>query len=119
VAGDKTQPDDDAKKYSQLVAKAWSDPSFKREFKSDPVNVMTRHGLQAPSQAKVTVVEDTANTVHFILPAKPTEQLTDDQLDQVAGGSTLGSAGSIATMGSICGCASTAGTVGCAGSAGV
>jgi hypothetical protein len=33
----------------------------------------------------VKVVEDTGTDFHFVLPAKPSETLTDEALDKVAG----------------------------------
>jgi hypothetical protein len=70
-----------------LLIKAWEDPAFKQRLVADPRGVLQEHGLPLPAGKAVRVVEDTAETVHMVLPAKPAEgQLSDEQLEQVTGG---------------------------------
>ena len=71
--------------FGQVVAHAWSDDGFKQRLMDDPATVLQEQGLTVPAGKQVRVVEDTEETVHVVLPARPTE-LSDEQLDQAAGG---------------------------------
>jgi hypothetical protein len=75
-------------RWGQVIARAWSDDSYKQRLLADPAAVMAEHGLTPPAGKQVRVVEDTADTVHAVLPARPSE-LSDEQLDQAAGGAAV------------------------------
>ena len=77
--------DEQDKKISQLVAKRWADDGFKRKFMADSETVLKAEGITVPAGMSVKAVEDTDTDLHFVIPAKPAE-LTDDDLDKVAGG---------------------------------
>jgi len=76
------------RKWGQIVAQAWSDDSFKQRLLADPAAVMAEQGLTAPTGKQLRIVEDTADTVHVVLRAKP-DELSDDELDQAAGGAYI------------------------------
>ena len=42
--------------------------------------------MAVPAGATVKVVENTGTHLHFVLPPKPVGQLSDEALDEVAGG---------------------------------
>jgi hypothetical protein len=76
-----------ARTAGQLLIKSWQDEGFKRRLVADPRAVLQEQGLPLPDGKAVRVVEDTADTVHLVLPPKPAEgELSDEQLEQVAGG---------------------------------
>ena len=108
------------KKYGQIVAKSWADPAFKQRLMTDTRTVLLEHGIEVPEGVKVQAVENTEQVLHLPLPPQPENDLTDEQLQQVAGGSTAssaGSAGSVSTFASVT-FPGTLGTFGSAGSAG-
>ncbi|MBP2638071.1 MAG: hypothetical protein H6Q72_3978 [Firmicutes bacterium] len=72
-----------AKKWGQIVAKCWADEAFKARFKADPAAVFKEYGLVVPVGLKV--VENLPEVNYIVLPAKPAD-LSDEQLDGVAGG---------------------------------
>ncbi len=74
--------------WGQVVAQAWSDDSYKQRLLSDPATAMGERGLTPPAGKQIRVIEDTADTVHVVLPVRPSE-LTDEQLDQAAGGAAV------------------------------
>lgn len=75
--------------YARITAKAWSDPAFKARLLSDPHVALREAGIDIPAGKTVKVVENTSDTVHLVLPPPPPEgELTDQALDQVAGGSS-------------------------------
>ena len=72
-----------------LIEKSRKDPEFKRKVVSDPKGMLEEHtGQKLPSQVKIFIHEEDANTLHFSIPAPPANfsELSDDQLEKVAGG---------------------------------
>jgi hypothetical protein len=62
-----------------LIARAWTDESFMGRLLANPRAVMTEVGMNIPSGVNVVVLEDTPETIHFVLPAKP---LSADMCEQ-------------------------------------
>jgi len=121
MAMDQAQQEEYAKNYGQIVAKTWADPAFKQRLFSDPASVLKEYGIDVPAGVEVRPVENSESMVYLPLPPQPEAEISDEQLEQVAGGTTAGSAGSLSTLGcalttlSTGGCAGTAGTAGGAG----
>lgn len=107
-----------AKQYGQVVAKAWADDGYKARFLAEPAAVLQEEGVVVPPGVELRAVENTDSVLYLTLPPKPSDELSDEQLNQVAGGSTGGTAGTLVTISSICSCFSTLGSIGSAGSAG-
>lgn len=59
------------KKYAKLIARAWSDESFKKELLADPRTVLAAHGITVPEGVNLQVLEEKENTRYLILPAVP------------------------------------------------
>ena len=76
-----------ARQWGQVVARAWRDEGFKQRLQADPAGVLREHGIAVPVGQQVRVVENTDQVMHLPLPPKP-RRLSDEQLDQVAGGAT-------------------------------
>ncbi|AEE48587.1 class IIb bacteriocin, lactobin A/cerein 7B family [Haliscomenobacter hydrossis] len=81
--------------YSQIVQKAWEDSEFKRELMNNPVAVMERVGgekVVLPEGKKLVVVDQSdESTIYFNIPRQvdlDSLELTEEQLEQVAGGIT-------------------------------
>jgi len=87
------------KLYAQVVQKAWDDAQFKSDLMTNPVAAIenfTGTKVNLP-EGKVLVVQDQtdASKVYFNIPAKvdlSTLELTDEQLEMVAGGEIVGTA---------------------------
>ena len=75
------------KEWGKIVAQAWSDGGFKQQLLSNPAAVLKEKGFKVPDKMAIKVLEDSAHTVHLILPERPAE-LSDAELSQVAGGVT-------------------------------
>jgi len=71
------------KAYGKLVAKAWSDDEFKAQLLSDPMKVFKENSMEVPVGIEVRIVENTADTMHFILPPRSSDELTDEALPSV------------------------------------
>src|SRR5438874_5755979 len=74
------------KRWGQVVARAWRDEAYKQRLLRDPRAVLAEAGLAVPANLEVQVHEATRTHLHLVLPPAPTEELSDAELDQVAGG---------------------------------
>jgi hypothetical protein len=80
----------------QMIAKAWTNEAFKKELLSDTKNVIERElnilvqeGIRIPEGIKMKVLEETPDQMYMVIPQSPkavAEELSDDELEAVAGG---------------------------------
>ena len=72
----------------KLIAKALKDPKFREALKKDPAAAVEKElGIKVPKGLKIRIVEDSADTVHLVLPpAAQSGRLNEDQLGSVSGG---------------------------------
>jgi Nitrile hydratase, alpha chain len=82
------KPEQQTDVWGRIVAQAWQDDAFKERLLADPAAVLQEHDVRVPAGSKVKVIEDTAQVHHLTLPRKPdaAEELSDEDLAQVAGG---------------------------------
>ncbi len=76
----------------ELVLKAWEDEEFKQRLVSDPKAAITEmFGVEIPDAIDVKVVEEDLQTLYVRLPMKPVgeDELTDEQLEAIAGGACI------------------------------
>ncbi len=93
--------------YQEIILKAAQDEAFREALLRDPKATLEAHlGLQLPGEFKVNVVENTPSELTLVIPPKLRDALSDDELDQVAGGinptAFLDSMFSIMTLGAGC-----------------
>jgi hypothetical protein len=73
-------------KYSKLIARAWMDDEFKGRFLANPAAVLVEEGLEVPPYVRdVRVVVGSDSTLDLILPAKPSGELSEEDLESIAG----------------------------------
>ena len=80
------------RQWGQVVARAWSDESYKRRLLSDPQAVLAEAGVPIPPNVTLQMHEATPTHLHLVLPPPPPgrkgDKLTEADLEQVAGGGT-------------------------------
>ena len=69
----------------EIIKKAQSDKDFKKALVDNPKEALGQLGVQVPEDVEVKVVEESAKVVYMVLPVNP-DELTDEQLDEVAAG---------------------------------
>jgi hypothetical protein len=77
------------KELQELIAvQAMKDDSFRAELIADATGTFEKYSGQAlPEGVRVEVHENSSNVTHFVLPPKLDEgELSDDDLEKVAGG---------------------------------
>ena len=76
-----------AVKWDLIVSDAWADADLKRRLLEDPRAVMKERGIDVPADVDIQIHENTESTKHFVLPTAPSEEeLSEEQLEAVAGG---------------------------------
>jgi hypothetical protein len=70
-----------------IIETAWKDGAFKEKLLKDPRAALAQMNLVVPATLKIVVHEESADTVHLVLPRDPSKTaLSDADLDAVAGG---------------------------------
>jgi hypothetical protein len=82
------QEQEQARKWGQVVAQAWTDEAFKQRLLAEPKTVLAEQGVELPAGLEVRVMEDTEQLHHLVLPPRPAGEgeLSEDQLGRAAGG---------------------------------
>jgi hypothetical protein len=80
---------DDSAAVGKVIARAWSDGDYKARLVANPKSVLTEAGIVIEDGPELRAVEDTDDVRHFVIPVAPAEgELSEDALEQVAGGTT-------------------------------
>ena len=90
---------------AQLIERATRDPEFRRELIDDPRAVIQREfGIDVPDSVDIRVVEESPTTSYLVLPAVQAatgQELSDEDLEAVAGGWTGEGCGSYSCRGEV------------------
>ncbi len=70
----------------KLIIHAWQDEAFKQQLLSQPKEALAKEGINLPSNVEVSVLEEKPNHVYLVLPINPASELSDAELESVAGG---------------------------------
>jgi hypothetical protein len=73
-------------KIAQLATKAMTDATFKKLFLENPLATLKAEVGEAPEGLEIKVLENSNKVFHLVLPQNSSE-LSDGDLDGVAGGS--------------------------------
>ena len=81
--------EDFQKDFARVVTKAWKDPKFKKQLLDNPDATLKKEGFDIPRGFHCEFHENTERVLHFTLPKRPEEKLSDDQLLKVAAAMTV------------------------------
>lgn len=74
------------KNWSKIIRKIWDDPTQKEALLQDPRAVLKENGIEIPENIQIHLHENTENSLHFVLPQKPTKELSDEFLSHIVAG---------------------------------
>jgi hypothetical protein len=86
---------------AKIARRALRDEAFRAEFLADPVGTFVKYtNLAAAELPRIVVHEEEPGSWHIVLPAKPAAsgELSEAELEQVAGGATPAVAISVAKI---------------------
>jgi hypothetical protein len=93
---------------AQLIEHAMKDKAFREELVRDPKGVFARElGITMPATIDVLVLEESPSTVYLVLPHPPARvgaELSDEELETVAGGWSEANCMDSFSCGETCGC---------------
>lgn len=70
-----------------LVSKTWQDETFKKQLLADPRKAIQKEfGAEIPKDLTIQVKESDPKTFYFVLPSKPSDEISDSELESVVGG---------------------------------
>ena len=79
-------------KTAAIIAKALKDDGYREELLANPKHAIQQEfGKELPLGLEVRVVEESSNVVYLVLPPKPVVELSETDLEAVAGGVTVAS----------------------------
>jgi len=70
----------------QLIARCWAEPEFKARLLADATGTLKAEGYPVPDGHVIQALESSANQSYFVIPPAPSNDLSDESLDEVAGG---------------------------------
>lgn len=74
------------KKWTALVRKIWDDPTLKEVVLADPHKFLSDNGFETKKSQTIEIHENTPNTLHLILPEKPSRDIPDETLNHIVAG---------------------------------
>ena len=80
----------------RIVQRSIEDDAFRQQLLADPKAAVEQEiGIQLPEEVRVVAVEETAETIYLVLPSTPMAggggvELSDQDLESVAGGGSWG-----------------------------
>ena len=73
--------------YQELLLKAAQDEAFREALIRNPKETLSQFlGTELPAELRVTIVENSPSELTLVIPPKLTDELSDEALEDVAGG---------------------------------
>jgi len=78
--------DEQQQQMGRVIAKCWADETFKQNLITNTTQTLQDEGIEVPAGLEIKVVENSDSVVHIVLPPPPNDELSESELDSVAGG---------------------------------
>ena len=76
-----------AHRWGEIISKAGQDEGFRKRLLFAPATVVKEFGLEVPSGVRLSIIENTDQILHLVLPPLQTsKELSDADLEGVTGG---------------------------------
>jgi len=62
-----------AQSLGRVIARCWTDETFKQQLLADPKTVLASNGITVPAGMDVKVLEDTDAVNYLVIPPKPVD----------------------------------------------
>lgn len=72
--------------FRAIIERSWTDENFKKRLLEDATATLKAEGMPLPDGIKINVVENSPSVFNFVLPENPKGELSDADLELVAGG---------------------------------
>ena len=76
--------EDQKKILAKVVAKAWADEAYKKSLLANPKETLKNEGIDIPDGVKVNFVENTQDTINFVLPFPKKDVAVESEEDRKA-----------------------------------
>ncbi len=93
-----TPVSNEQKAYGKLVAKAWSDESFKKRLKQNPTPVLAEMGIEVPEGLDIEVVENTPQKYYLMIPKAPSAEMFEEAVQALSSLDRIGSMEGCSTL---------------------
>jgi len=93
-----------SKQMVSLSRQYRDDAEFRARMDADPHAVLARRGVEVPADVEIRIVRNTKETLNLVLVRAESSYLSDEAMNEIAGGSsasTIGSAGSAGSASSV------------------
>jgi len=78
---------------TKIIVKAWENEEFRTRFLAEPKAMFEeRLGVKLPERLTITAHAEDAEHLHLVIPAKPAvdmDELSDEDLERIAGGTSV------------------------------
>jgi hypothetical protein len=83
-----SRPKKEGDLQAKIIVRAWKDPRFKEKLLKTPRAAFKEMGADIPETVQIKIIEDKPNAFTFVIPAPVLEvkQMSDQELEKVAGG---------------------------------
>lgn len=92
----------DIQRYESMLADAANEcaaaPELRTELDADPRAFFAARGVDVLDGVEVRVADDTADTIHMIMPPNPNNAVSDEALTGIAGGTGSVAASSLSSI---------------------
>lgn len=74
------------KNWNKIIRKIWDDPTKKEQLLQNPQKTLRENGINISDSTEIHIHENSESERHFVLPQKPSKELSDEFLSHIVAG---------------------------------